>query len=71
MQNVPSVAVPLYPLASYIYVQHETSRICMQPRPSFPNHRSIILILKCFFFMKEKCLFLFMDGVQLPLKAIE
>ena len=35
MQNVPAVAVPLDPLASYIYIQHETSRICLQPRPSF------------------------------------
>ena len=35
LQNVPAVAVPLGPLASYIYIQHETSRICLQPRPSF------------------------------------
>ena len=32
---IPAVAVPLDPLANYIYIQHETSRICLQPRPSF------------------------------------
>ena len=35
MQNVPSVAVPLDPLASYIYTMYETSCTCLQPRPSF------------------------------------
>ena len=35
MQNVSAVAVPLDPLASYIYIQHETSRTCQQPRPGF------------------------------------
>ena len=35
LQNVPAVAIPLEPLASYIYIQHETSRIFLQSRPSF------------------------------------
>ena len=71
MQNVPAVAVPLDPLASYIYIQHEMSHMCLQPRSIFawiiplrniisptqyyfPNHRSIILILKCSFLWKKK-----------------
>ena len=29
------MAVPLNPLASYIYMQYQTSRIRLQPRPSF------------------------------------
>ena len=35
LQNVPVVAVPLDSLASYIYIQHETSCICLQSRPNF------------------------------------
>ena len=35
LQNVPAVTVPLDPLTSYIYTQHETSRTCLQPRSSF------------------------------------
>ena len=35
LRNVPAVAVRLDPLASYIYIHHETSYICLQPRPSF------------------------------------
>ena len=35
LQNVPAVAVPLDPLASYIYIMHETSCTCLQPRPNF------------------------------------
>ena len=35
MQNVPALAVPLDPLASYIYIQNETSHTCQQPSPSF------------------------------------
>ena len=61
------MAVPLDPLASYIYIQHETSRILLQPSPSFawilplrnnysPNHRSI-MILKCSFLWKKKELY--------------
>ena len=64
MQNLSAVAVPLDPLASYIYIQHETSRILLQPSPSFawilplhnnyfPNHRSI-MILKCSFLWKKR-----------------
>ena len=37
MQNVPAVAVPLDPLASYIYIQHKNSRTSLQPRPSFAS----------------------------------
>ena len=35
LQNVPAVAVPLDSLASYIYIMHETSCTCLEPRPSF------------------------------------
>ena len=49
MQNFPAVAVALDPLASYIYMQHEMSRICLQPRPSFtwilPLHNIIFPII--------------------------
>ena len=41
------MAVLLDPLATYIYIQHETSRICLQPRPSFAwilPLRNIIII---------------------------
>ena len=30
-----TVAVPLDPLASYIYIMDETSYTCLQPRPNF------------------------------------
>ena len=35
MQNFSAVAVPLDPLVTYIYIQHEMSCNCPQPRPSF------------------------------------
>ena len=59
------MAVPLNPLASYVYIQHETSRTCLQPRPSFAwilPLRNIICpivdqqswsILKCPFLWKD------------------
>ena len=63
LQNVATMALPLDPLANCIYIQHETSRTCLQPRLSldssvtqyyFPNHRPIILILKCSFLWKKR-----------------
>ena len=35
LQNVTAVAAPPDPLASYIYLMHETSCTCLQLRPSF------------------------------------
>ena len=50
MRNVPAVAVPLDPLASYIYIEHdETSHSCQQASPSFawilPLHNIIFPII--------------------------
>ena len=70
MQNVPAVVVPLDPLANYIYIQHETSHLpatkaylCLDSSLTqyyFPNHRSMILILKCSFLWKKYlCLAIF------------
>ena len=70
MQNVPAVAVPVDPLASYIYIQDETNAwICLDSSLAqyyFPNHGSMILILKCSFLWRKDFMALFMDGVQLP-----
>ena len=73
MQNVLTVAVPLDPLASCIYIKHKMSRTFLQPRPSFAwilllrnfiflNHRSLILILKCSFLWKKKSFMAFFRG---------
>ena len=49
MENFPTMAVPLDPLASYVYIQYETSRTYQQPRPSFawilPLHNIISPII--------------------------
>ena len=68
MEKDPAVAVPLDPLASYVYIQQQTSRICLQPRPSFAwiNNPDP----QMFFFMKKDFMAFSMDGsrIRTPLR---
>ena len=54
MQNVSAVSVPLDPLATYIYTQHET------------NHRSPIIDPQMFIFMEKRLYGPFSCIFQLP-----